>query len=68
LLSNGSTCSATHRDEDTGDVIPLVLKKVKLAGQNARERHACLREMSLISSLAHPALLGFKDAWWGCTS
>jgi len=34
-----------------------------VAGQNARERHACLREMALLSSLSHPSLLGFKDAW-----
>ena len=40
-----------------------MLKKVKLAGQNARERHACLREMRILSALVHPSLLGFRDAW-----
>ena len=61
--SFGTVFLVKHKDERTGNVIPLVMKKVKLAGQNARERHACLREMTILSTLSHPALLGFRDAW-----
>eukprot|EP00227_Mantoniella_beaufortii_P007294 CAMPEP_0197587114 /NCGR_PEP_ID=MMETSP1326-20131121/8848_1 /TAXON_ID=1155430 /ORGANISM="Genus nov. species nov., Strain RCC2288" /LENGTH=423 /DNA_ID=CAMNT_0043151805 /DNA_START=179 /DNA_END=1446 /DNA_ORIENTATION=- len=59
----GTVFLVKAQDKETGDLVPLVLKKVKLAGQNARERHACLREMAVLSSLSHPSLLGFKDAW-----
>ena len=58
----GTVFLVKHKGE-SGDVEPLVLKKVKLAGQNARERHACLREMRILSALVHPSLLGFRDAW-----
>ena len=44
-------------------MVPLCLKKISMAKQNARERHACLRELRLLSGLHHPSLVGFRDGW-----